>query len=418
MAQENIIVDLIDGSLAPDDIYVNNAFIDVDSVLHLQRENAEELTVDFVPMIERFPDTHVSSGSFSNRTKQLVLKFNTTNVSDVTIDLSTITTREFGGKNYDPTHVYDVGDLVSSPVGNKIYLALTSPQTGAPGTVGSGWTSASASGDKGDKGDPGIQGPPGPEGPAGSGVYIRGSDTVVNILGKPYTYGDMWIAEDSGTDDIGTVVAPGDGLISGSDKWISVGPVRGPIGPMGPQGNDGADGTDGIDGSDGQQGLTGPEGPTGPQGADGRSVLNGTVNPTAGVGLDGDFYINTTTYYIYGPKIGGAWGPGTPLEGEDGIDGIDGTDGAAGPQGIPGEKGDTGEGIPPGGVETDVITKGPGDEVIWKSIGEISGDFVVSSNSVDNTETRISFMVFITQADYDAIGTGNYQSDKLYIIAE
>ena len=422
MAQENIVVDLIDGSLEAGDIHVSNAYLDVDSVLHLQREYAEELTVDFYPMMNMYDDTHVDSGSFNNRTKQLTLKFNNSNVSDVTIDLSSLTVKEFAGKNYDPLHVYDVGDIVTSPAGNRVYLAITNPQTGSPGTENSGWVDASVSGEKGDKGDPGIQGPPGNEGPAGSGVYVRGSDTVANILSKPNTDGDMWIATDSGVDSLGAAVVPGDGLVSGTSQWINVGPIRGPQGIQGTQGNDGSDGIDGADGSDGQQGLTGPEGPDGPAGEDGRTILNGNVDPSGSIGENGDFYINTSTNYMFGPKTGGSWGVGTKIIGEDGPVGEDGEDGIDGEDGA---KGDQGTGVPPGGVETDVLAKGPGDTTLWQPLADLSDydDTAIweevnkkVGKDIEGTSSVSDNLWVGTIAEYNAIPI--YKAGVLYFVRE
>ncbi|MGW0468330.1 SGNH/GDSL hydrolase family protein [Streptomyces sp. NPDC003027] len=57
---------------------------------------------------------------------------------------------------------------------------------------------------------------------------------------------------------------------------------------------------------------------TGPAGADGRTILSGTSDPAAGTGDNGDFYINTSTWFIFGPKAAGAWGSGTALAGGGG----------------------------------------------------------------------------------------------------
>ena len=65
---------------------------------------------------------------------------------------------------------------------------------------------------------------------------------------------------------------------------------------------------------------------------DGKSVLSGAVDPTT-EGVDGDFYINTTTWTIFGPKAGGVWPAGVSLvgpAGADGADGVDRVDGADG----------------------------------------------------------------------------------------
>ena len=51
---------------------------------------------------------------------------------------------------------------------------------------------------------------------------------------------------------------------------------------------------------------------------EGGVMLSGTTAPAAGLGYNGDFYINSTTWTIYGPKVGGAWGTGTSLMGPTG----------------------------------------------------------------------------------------------------
>lgn len=63
------------------------------------------------------------------------------------------------------------------------------------------------------------------------------------------------------------------------------------------------------------------------------SVLSGPSNPTSGDGVNGDFYINTTTYYIFGPKTDSGWGTGTSLVGPQGDPGATGPAGPAGPAG-------------------------------------------------------------------------------------
>ena len=77
-----------------------------------------------------------------------------------------------------------------------------------------------------------------------------------------------------------------------------------------------------------EQGPPGPAGPVGPAGPPstvpgppGNTIRYGTVDPGGGIGINGDFYINTTTDYIFGPKAGGVWPPGTSLIGPAGADG-------------------------------------------------------------------------------------------------
>lgn len=97
---------------------------------------------------------------------------------------------------------------------------------------------------------------------------------------------------------------------------------RGPRGPQGPKGATGPAGANGTNGKDGINGTNGTDGAKGADGADGNAVLGGFGAPNDALdGVDGDFYIDTNTQEIYGPKTGGEWGSGTPLQGTDGIDG-------------------------------------------------------------------------------------------------
>ncbi len=59
-------------------------------------------------------------------------------------------------------------------------------------------------------------------------------------------------------------------------------------------------------------------GPAGTNGTNGNTVLYGTVAPTAGIGADGNFYIDTVTNYLYGPKASGTWPAGVSLVGPAG----------------------------------------------------------------------------------------------------
>ncbi|WP_154402471.1 GDSL-type esterase/lipase family protein [Mucilaginibacter endophyticus] len=63
----------------------------------------------------------------------------------------------------------------------------------------------------------------------------------------------------------------------------------------------------------GPQGPQGTSGTNGTNGSNGKTVLNGTANPSNNLGADGDFYINTSSYFLFGPKSAGAWGPGISL---------------------------------------------------------------------------------------------------------
>lgn len=97
--------------------------------------------------------------------------------------------------------------------------------------------------------------------------------------------GDLWVN-----------TTTGELFVYYDGDWVEVGP-SGPTGPQGPTGPAGATGA------------------TGAPGANGTSVLSGSGAPASGTGSNGDFYIDTATSTIYGPKVGGAWGPGTSLIG-------------------------------------------------------------------------------------------------------
>lgn len=56
----------------------------------------------------------------------------------------------------------------------------------------------------------------------------------------------------------------------------------------------------------------------GPAGLSGTIIRSGAGAPAAGVGVNGDFYIDTTAWYIYGPKAAGAWPAGTSIVGPAG----------------------------------------------------------------------------------------------------
>ena len=89
----------------------------------------------------------------------------------------------------------------------------------------------------------------------------------------------------------------------------------------------------------------------------GATLLTDEEQPNESTGATGDIYIDTTTYYLYGPKLESGWGNGVSLIGPAGLDGRDGEQGPkgdtgatgatgpvglTGPQGEQGPKGDTG----------------------------------------------------------------------------
>lgn len=65
----------------------------------------------------------------------------------------------------------------------------------------------------------------------------------------------------------------------------------------------------------GPAGAQGDKGDQGNSGINGKTILNGTSDPSnQSVGTDGDFYINTNTWYLFGPKTNGNWGTGMLLK--------------------------------------------------------------------------------------------------------
>ena len=86
----------------------------------------------------------------------------------------------------------------------------------------------------------------------------------------------------------------------------------------------------------GPQGPQGTAGTNGTNGTNGNTVLNGTTNPANTLGNNGDFYINTSNYYLFGPKAAGIWPAGASIVGMAGADGTDGTNGANGTNGTNG----------------------------------------------------------------------------------
>jgi hypothetical protein len=66
----------------------------------------------------------------------------------------------------------------------------------------------------------------------------------------------------------------------------------------------------------GPQGPQGTAGTNGTNGTNGNTILFGTTNPSnSTTGADGNFYINTSSYYLFGPKTAGVWGTGTSITG-------------------------------------------------------------------------------------------------------
>lgn len=64
----------------------------------------------------------------------------------------------------------------------------------------------------------------------------------------------------------------------------------------------------------GPAGAKGDKGDKGDPGEDGRTILYGTTAPSNLTdGVDGDFYINTSVWYLFGPKASGAWPAGISI---------------------------------------------------------------------------------------------------------
>jgi len=148
-----------------------------------------------------------------------------------------------------------------------VWSNIGAGEAGIDGTDG-------ADGIQGIQGIPGIDGADGADGATGSGVTIRGSDTIANILLISGIAGDLWISTSVGVDNNGTAVAVGDGIVSDGTLWLTVGPIRGPIG---------ATGATGLQGAQGIQGLQGIQGIPGADGIDGTNGIDGSDAPADGV---------------------------------------------------------------------------------------------------------------------------------------
>ena len=101
--------------------------------------------------------------------------------------------------------------------------------------------------------------------------------------------------------------------------------VNGVDGQNGVNGKDGYTPVKGIDYTDGQNGVNGTNG------VNGNTVLHGAGTPvvTSAIGVVGDFYIDTVAKTIYGPKTSSNWTGivATPMVGTNGTNGVAGADG-------------------------------------------------------------------------------------------
>jgi hypothetical protein len=96
-------------------------------------------------------------------------------------------------------------------------------------------------------------------------------------------------------------------------------------------------------------------GSRGATGAAGNTIWSGSGAPSVLTGADGDWYIDTTTHYLYGPRVGWSWPAGVALIGADG----------AGFQTWTAPDLDT-------GTEILVEWDAPTANSVWKVVGQIS----------------------------------------------
>ena len=201
------------------------------------------------------------------------------------------------------------------PQGDPGPTGMTGPQgpQGDPGLAGA----QGPQGDPGPMGMTGAQGPQGDPGPMGmTGAQgPQGDPGPVGTTGAQGPQGDpgpMGMTGAQGPQgDPGPVGMTGAQGPQGDPGPMGMTGAQGPQGDPGPMGMTGAQGPQG---DPGPTGMTGAQGPQGDPGADGNGVLSGSGSPSAMIGADGDFYLDTSTYQIYGPKTGGAWGSGTSLQ--------------------------------------------------------------------------------------------------------
>ncbi|KYK43426.1 hypothetical protein A1D31_18585 [Bradyrhizobium liaoningense] len=156
------------------------------------------------------------------------------------------------------------------------------------------------------------QGPPGPQGPQGTPSTIPGPQGPKGDPGNTVLYGPV--------DPVNSDGVNGDFYINTTTHFM-FGPKAANVWPAGTS-------------------LIGP------QGVPGNTILYGAADPTGAIGINGNFYINTTTHFMFGPKAGGAWLPGTSLVGPQGPQGNQGNQGIQGNTGQRGSAFYTGAGAP------------------------------------------------------------------------
>lgn len=138
---------------------------------------------------------------------------------------------------------------------------------------------------KGDQGSTGPQGVQGIQGPAGSKIYSGNGAPAANIGANGDFYLDLSSSKFYGPK---------------AEGWGT--PIS----------------------------LMGATGATGATGAAGSQILSGTGAPAAALGNNGDYYLDKSSYNLYGPKTGGAWGAALSLQGPAGPQGPVGPQGPAG----------------------------------------------------------------------------------------
>jgi hypothetical protein len=184
---------------------------------------------------------------------------------------------------------------------------------------------------------------------------------------------------------------------------------------QGAKGDTGATGSAGATGATGATGPTGPQGIQGTTGTAGNTILNGVGVPSAGAGVVGDFYLDTVTYFLYGPKTS-IWG--TPIAligatGATGATGAQGIEGAQGPQGIQGVQGVQGiQGqrgyavLNEAGAPADTIG-GVNDWYINVSTLEIYGPKTDATSSPWGSPTMLSYALPVIGVADESLTAGN-----------
>ena len=140
MAQENIVIDLTDENLIiHPDIYVDTATLDAYGTLVLTRTDGGVISTDLAPLLtDVLVDVYVAGATYVAQTNQLLLHYSDGR-ADVSVDLSEMIFREYGGTNYDPSKTdYPVGHIVSIPDGS-VYVAMINPQNAQPGNDPAQW---------------------------------------------------------------------------------------------------------------------------------------------------------------------------------------------------------------------------------------------------------------------------------------